>query len=154
MIQQCLLRHMNAAWMQSWMFLTSFSHHECHWSVRSTFCSCPCWWIRGLAIITLPMWMLSFIWASTKHAKLHWHSRCETAVKDIQLCIHAAVDPERATQRSFQPHIIMTHDKKTMISDVFSMSDYKVTKLSLFNTVIRRYTCVWTDSQVKSSLFI
>ncbi len=94
-----------------WMFLTSVSHHECHWSVRCTFCSCPCWWIRGLAIITLPMWMLSFIWASTKHTKLHWHSRCETAVKDIQLCIHAAVDPERATQTVFST-THNYHDKK------------------------------------------
>ncbi len=32
--------------------------------------------------------------------KLHWHSRCET-VKDIQICIHAAADPERATQTVF-----------------------------------------------------
>ncbi len=81
----------------------SASHHECHWTVRSRFCSCPCWWIRGSAIITLSMWTLSFIWTVTKHAplKLHWHSRCETDVKDIQLCIHAAADPERATQTLF-----------------------------------------------------
>ncbi len=45
----------------------------------------------------------SLIWAVTKHAllKLHWHSRCETGVKDIQIYIHAAADPERATQIVF-----------------------------------------------------
>ncbi len=82
------------------MSIATVSHRECQWSVRSTFCSCPCWWIRGSAIITLPMWMLSFIdMGATKHAllKLHWHSRCETGVKDI----HAAADPERATQTVF-----------------------------------------------------
>ncbi len=30
-----------------------------------------------------------------------WLSRCETGVKEIQLCIHAAADPERATQTLF-----------------------------------------------------
>ncbi len=32
---------------------------------------------------------------------LHWHSRCETGVKDIQIYIHTAADPERATQIVF-----------------------------------------------------
>ncbi len=46
------------------------------------------------------------IWAATKHEmiKLLWRLRCETGVKHIQICIHAAAGPERATQ-SFQPHI-------------------------------------------------
>ncbi len=45
----------------------------------------------------------SLIWAETKHAllKLHWHSRREIGVKDIQICIHAAADPEKATQTVF-----------------------------------------------------
>ncbi len=50
----------------------------------------------------------SLIWATTKHAliKLHWHTWCETGVKDIQIWnrwkdIHAAADPERATQTVF-----------------------------------------------------
>ncbi len=42
------------------MSIKTVSHRECQWSVRSTFCRCPCKWIRGSAIITLPMWTLSF----------------------------------------------------------------------------------------------
>ncbi len=51
----------------------------------------------------------SLKWAATKHAllKLHWRLPCETGVKHIQICIHAAAGPERATQ-SFQPHIIIS----------------------------------------------
>ncbi len=45
----------------------------------------------------------SLVWAATKHAllKLHWLSRCETGVKDIQICIHAAADPEKVIQTVF-----------------------------------------------------
>ncbi len=82
------------------MSIKTVSHSECQWSVRSTFCRCPCRWISGSAIITLPMWTLSFTdMGSDKN--WHWHSRCETGVKDIQIYIHAAADPERATQIVF-----------------------------------------------------
>ncbi len=49
--------------MRSYSWMTTIqldTHRECQRSVRSIFCCCPCWWIRGSAIITLPMWMLLF----------------------------------------------------------------------------------------------
>ncbi len=42
------------------MSIAIVSHRECQWIVRSMFCHCPYWWIRGSAIIMLPMWTLSF----------------------------------------------------------------------------------------------
>ncbi len=42
------------------MSIKTVSHRECQWSVRSKLCHYPCKWIRGSAIITLPMWTLSF----------------------------------------------------------------------------------------------
>ncbi len=83
--------------------IKTVSHCECQWIVRSTFCRCPCWWIRGSSSRFWCECCHSLIWAATKHAllKLHWHSRCETGIKRIQICIHAAADPERATQIVF-----------------------------------------------------
>ncbi len=49
------------------------------------------------------MWTLSFtvMGGDKTLLMLHWHSQCETGVKDIQICIHAAAGPERATQTLF-----------------------------------------------------
>ncbi len=48
--------------------------------------------------------------------KLHWHSRCETNVKDIQLCIHAAAERKSNTnvstlKVSSNEHFIRTTSK-------------------------------------------
>ncbi len=52
------------------------------------------------------------IWVVTKHALLTLTTPLTPVshrkrLKDIQICIHAAANPERATQ-SFQPHIIIS----------------------------------------------
>ncbi len=60
------------------IYIYIFSHRVCQWSVRSTFCSCPC-----------------------VNLMLYWHTRCETCVKDLWICIYAAAGPERATQTVF-----------------------------------------------------
>ncbi len=60
------------------MSIATVSHGQYQWIVRSMFCRCPCWWIRGSAIIILPMWTLSFTDMGG-----HWCLWCETGVKDI-----------------------------------------------------------------------
>ncbi len=57
------------------------------------------------------MWMLSFTDMGGDKTYtlliLHLRLRCETGVKDIQICIHAIAGPEIAKQ-SFKLHIIIS----------------------------------------------
>ncbi len=57
------------------MSIKTVSHGKWQWSVRRMFCSCPCCWIRGSAIITPSSrfwweYCHSLIWAETKHVLL------------------------------------------------------------------------------------
>ncbi len=95
-IPLCLLRLFNGE-----------CHGECQWSVRSTFCSCLCKWIRGRPSSRFRCECCpSLIWAATKHTLLTLTTPLTPVshrkrLKDIQICIHAAAGPERATQTAF-----------------------------------------------------
>ncbi len=45
------------------MSIKTVSHHECHWSVRSTFSSCPCWCAgRYTGSYRIPVFIFLMIW--------------------------------------------------------------------------------------------
>ncbi len=95
--------------------IKTVSHRECQWSVRSTFCSCPCWWIRGSIII-------NHHHASDVNAVFHWYGRrqnphcsCSTDTRDLKQVLKTfksgfmlLLIRKEQHKRSFQPHIIIS----------------------------------------------
>ncbi len=70
---------------QWFSYVYDVSHGECQWSVRSTFCSCPC-----------------------VNTVIHWYERWQN-------CIHAAAGPERSTQTVFSTthHYFSVNNRST-----------------------------------------
>ncbi len=87
---------------------------------------CPCWWIRGSAITTLLIWMLSFTdmgGNKTCAAQAPLILACETGVKDSNLHSCCCWSRESNTKRSCQRHQLKHHVQSAVVRD-WSSSEF------------------------------